>query len=125
MSISVDGTNEVQSSRIVCARKEHKCCACHETIRVGDKYEYFFLVYEGDPDYFKRCLRCKAIYDELVSRLNTRGADWEEWVDFSLNCGHSWEEVQDEPCPDHIARLAFLTPDEIQRELAPAAKGAP
>lgn len=124
MSINCDGYNDVQSSRIVRARKEHKCCACHETIRTGDKYEYFFLVYEKEPDWFKRCLRCKAIYDELVSRALQRGY-YDEWVDFSLNCGHSWEDVQPDPVPDHVARLAFLTPDEIQAELAPKAEARP
>lgn len=117
MSISVDGTNDVQVSRLVRAKKQHLCCACAETIRVGDQYEYFFLVYEREPDWFHRCLRCKAIYDELVDRCEKRG-EYDEWVDFGLKCGHSWEEVQDEPCPDHIARLAFMTKDEIQAEFS-------
>jgi hypothetical protein len=121
MSCSFDGQNDVQRDEIRRARKEHRCRACRETIRVGDVYEYTFFLYEGEAGDCKRCLRCKAIYDELVRRHD---GDWDEGVDYELNCGHSWDEVHGGEPPEHIARLAFMLPDEMQAELAPAAKAA-
>lgn len=94
------------------ARREHKCCACGETIRCGDRHKRTFVVFEGDAETYRHCLRCAAIYRALC---RTTGED--EYIEYRLNCGHTWEETRGE-CPPEIARLAFMTPDEMQRELA-------
>lgn len=119
MSVSCDGyTNDVQTERHRRARKEHRCCACKETIRKGDIYRATFVVFEGSVDTYKHCLRCARMFDELCARID----GYDEGVDWHLNCGHSWEENHGE-CPPEIAALAFMTPDMAQRELAPR-KGA-
>lgn len=95
------------------ARLAHVCCACAEAISPGHQYIYVATVFEGCARSYKRCLRCEAIFDELVKRLR----DSDQWPDERLNCGHEWSENFDGPPPDEIARLAFLTPAEIQAEL--------
>lgn len=113
---SFDGANEVENHEHRVARKEHKCSACRETIRPGDLYSYNFFVLEGSNSTVKRCLRCETIYSEISKRL-----DGDSVPDERLQCGHSWEENFNEPPPDEIARLAFMTKDEIQAEFRKAA----
>jgi hypothetical protein len=91
------------------ARKDHVCYCCAETIRRGDLYVYEFAVFEGSPDEIKRCLRCQAIYDHLVSRH--RGME-DTAVDRELKCGHTYREVFAEDPPEHIAALAFALPGD-------------
>jgi hypothetical protein len=89
------------------ARKEHRCFACHETIRAGDHYHYIAQMYEGDFNTYKHCARCRAMIDALFAA----GASEVQW---DLHCGTPWEEAfGGEPTPE-IAALAFMTPDEAQ-----------
>lgn len=92
------------------ARNERQCCACHETIRRGDRYAYNKTLFEGSWSAWCWCARCKTMIDHLDVRL----ADPDEECDPHLDCGHTYEERFDEPPPPEIARLAFLTPDEAQ-----------
>lgn len=96
------------------ARKEHTCDACKETIRRGDLYSNTFTVLEGESETIKRCLKCDVIYKHLFAAMDT----YEEQPDPRLNCGHSYEKRWGTPPPDDLARLAFMTPDEVQREYA-------
>lgn len=107
-------TAEVNRRTFRRARKEHRCCACSETIRVGDVYRNWFVVFDGNAETNKYCLRCARMYDEISKRMDS----YEEAPDIHLACGHDWEEIHGEPPPEDIARLAFMTPDEQQRELA-------
>lgn len=43
------------------ARKEHKCCECRETIKVGDTYHFTSGIWEGRGDSFKTCAKCEAL----------------------------------------------------------------
>lgn len=88
------------------ARAEHECCACRETIRVGDRYKHSSGVWDGNPASFKHCARCAEVLDILV-RENPDG------VDLELNCGEVYE--GDNP---RMYELAFMTPEQAQRELA-------
>ena len=119
MSVSVDGANDVQRTKQQRARKEHRCKACRETIRVGDVYASEFIVYDGESSTTKRCLRCDTMLSAIQSRMTDAGIDsWEEGVDPALNCGHTWDENFQEEPPPEVARLAFISRDEAQRELA-------
>ncbi len=79
------------------ARKPHKCHACKETIRVGDRYHVLSGIWDGTPRSFKHCARCWTMLEELP-----------EGAQLDLNCGQIWESP-----PDHIAALAFALPGEI------------
>ncbi len=86
------------------ARAEHKCCACHETIRPGDRYHFVSGIWDGSPDSFKHCARCWHLLLLLEERT--------EGVALRLNCGELWRDnfgAETEP-----AHLAFLTPEEGQ-----------
>jgi hypothetical protein len=96
------------------ARKEHVCAACKETIRGGDRYARVFIL-GGDKtaETVKRCLGCQRIHEHL-RQLNPG----ETWPDERLACGEDYEDEWGGPPPEDIARIAFMTPDEMQRELA-------
>lgn len=90
------------------ARKQHECCACHEAIRVGDRYHVSTLLNERGCKYdryvekAKHCARCYAIIEALWKN----GA---KVVELGLDCGKLW----DQP-PDEVAALAFWRPgDEV------------
>lgn len=46
------------------ARKEHKCCECRGTIRVGEKYHRHHGIWAGDAETFKVCLDCEELRAE-------------------------------------------------------------
>ena len=120
VSCEVDGYNAVESRTMPRARKEHRCCACRETVRRGDRYSRTFVVYEGEPETYIHCLRCSAIFDAIAARHHDAETDyWERAIAWRLDCGHDWDEVFEESPPAEVARLAFMTADEAQRELAP------
>lgn len=95
------------------ARKEHVCCACKDAIRPGDKYRVSRLV-SDNPDsrfeFYKHCLRCAAMLDAIRKERPDAGIRWE------LDCGEDWRDTIGE-LPEHIAALAFMTPDEAQAKL--------
>jgi hypothetical protein len=95
------------------ARKEHICCACKETIRIGDRYRVSRLV-SDDPDhrfeFYKHCLRCAAMLDAIRAARPDAGIRWE------LDCGEDWKDTIGD-LPDDIASLAFMTSDEAQEHL--------
>ena len=45
------------------ARKEHFCCECDRTIRVGEKYERVSGKWDGALAEFKTCLGCSRLRD--------------------------------------------------------------
>jgi hypothetical protein len=109
VSHSCDETYDVYDETAVRARIAHRCGACGETIRCGDRYTKVHIVFQASAETIKRCLRCQAIHEHL------RGLDpGETWPDERLDCGQDYEADWGEPPPDEVARLAFLTADEIQ-----------
>ena len=92
------------------ARKEHKCVACGETIRAGDRYHF---VSQKDDTFgtFKHCARCWTLGEAILEA----GAD--SWQ-YDLNCGVSWQEAFGQEPPDEVARLAFMTREEAQATIA-------
>ncbi len=93
------------------ARKDYVCCACQEVIRKGDVYQYTFAFaryYSDTPAQYKHCLRCAKMLEEILAASEPGTA-----IAWELNCGQAWEDAIGE-LPEHIAELAFLTPDEMQ-----------
>lgn len=43
------------------ARKQHTCSECGRAIRAGVRYEYTFIVFDGQASYFKTCERCARL----------------------------------------------------------------
>lgn len=124
MSVDCDGACDIWTRKQQRARKNHKCDCCDEPIPRGHIYATHFTLYDGSTEYVKRCLRCEAIYSALLDKMNevSRG---EETPALRLDCGHEYEERWDEPPPEYLARLAFVTPEELQAEaLAKMAKRA-
>lgn len=85
------------------ARKRHRCVACSEWIRKGDRYHFASGICEGYPFSIKHCARCWTIYEAL------RAAKPREAIALELNCGTTWKNP-----PPEIAALAFALPGEIQ-----------
>ena len=95
------------------SRKERKCTACGETIERGHKYVRVTSLYDARwQNVAVRCWRCELIYRHLQSIMPS-----DEEPEPNLDCGHTYERKWKRSPPEHIARLAFLTPDEAQREL--------
>ncbi len=47
------------------AKKQHKCSECGATIKPKDQYVYIFGVWDGDPRFYKQCMRCKTVGDHI------------------------------------------------------------
>lgn len=90
------------------ARKEHKCIACCETILKGNFYRYSSGVFDGTGFSEKHCARCWAI----IEAIRAQGV---YVIDPLLDCGQIWDDVFEEPPPDNVAALAFMTVEEAQR----------
>lgn len=132
MSVDCEDGGEpivVDTQRTVRARKEHRCHACKETIERGHLYTRHTVIWGGQVDETIRCLRCDAIYQQLCeihrasNEENRRRArevhfgDYDTaWPDAALNCGHEFKERWGREPPPELARLAFMTPAELQAE---------
>ncbi len=101
------------------ARKDHKCSCCGETIPRTHIYFRHFLIWGGTSDTIKRCARCQTLYEALVK---SHPDDQETAVALRLDCGHSYVDVYDEAPPSELERLAFMTPAEMQAEIAAQAE---
>lgn len=89
------------------ARIAHRCCACRETIRPGDRYHYLSGVWDGNPGSYKHCARCWTLLDAITEQWIDDGSDFGPRLD--LSCGQPWD--FDAPAP---VELAFVTADEAQ-----------
>lgn len=107
--------NRFQSEQHPRARKDHKCDACRETIRRGDRYHRTAIGTDYGVETWRHCLRCYAICKALWAA----GAGT---IDMELDCGHTWEENHKDgelrcACPDEVAALAFATADDMQARM--------
>jgi hypothetical protein len=85
------------------ARKPHRCDACRETIKPGEKYRREGHVLDGGMWTSMHCHRCWRIVEALfVARPR-------EVIDFDLNCGEVWEDP-----PEEVAALAFALPKDFE-----------
>ncbi len=112
---------DVDTERRIRAAKEHRCDACKEPIERGHLYVRHTLIYGGTVDVTLRCLRCDAIYQQLVLihreyNKSHRNSGDRDWPDLALNCGHEFKERWGREPPPELQRLAFMTPQEMQAE---------
>lgn len=98
---------EVWSEQWRTARKEHRCYACRETVRPGDRYHVFRSLFDGRWSTTKHCARCWEMVEQIQNADFSNGV-----VELGLNCGHTWAELAGEPPPEHIAALAFWLPGD-------------
>lgn len=82
-------TPRVHSSRMVKARKEHKCDECGRTICKGEPYEYTFIVMDSASEYHtcQHCLvGCKWLSDTCDGYIlgGVKGDLYEHAVDYDL-----------------------------------------
>lgn len=97
------------------AAKDHTCSACKETIRRADFYVLHKILGDDSWTTVRRCLRCDAMYQALDAKIKV-ATDHEEAADIRLNCGHEYKKRWGEEPPPELARLAFMTADEMQAE---------
>lgn len=114
MSIDIDDSDYLVNDEGICTASEQmSCCACRESIQVGHRYRHGET---GDPDddgyeLLPLCLRCSLILDHLMSLMPPG-----ECPVWTLDCGHTYQERWKASPPTAIAALAFVTPEEMQRE---------
>lgn len=66
----------------------------------------------GDkPEVWKRCARCEAIYQHLISIAYD---PYEDHPEPDLGCRHGYEEMHGRAPPEEIAALAFALPGEVE-----------
>ncbi len=96
-------------THITKSRKPHKCDACEETIPVGHHYWRVFILFDGEKQTVKRCMRYQEIHKHLRSL-----APGETWPAEKLDCGESYMDHWGKEPPEEVARLAFALPGELQ-----------
>jgi hypothetical protein len=99
-----DGRCDIWEEYSRTARKQHKCMACDESIRIGDIYHRVDSLYDGIWNHWIHCMRCWKIW----RALRDDATDWDVYIDPYLNCGETWHDP-----PPEIAKLAFALPGEI------------
>jgi hypothetical protein len=60
-----DPMPEFYTTRKPTAKKEHKCCECHRTIKPSEKYEYVSGLWEKNFLILKTCSDCLSIRNEF------------------------------------------------------------
>ena len=67
--------------KFVRAKKQHKCCECHQVINIGDTYQYVIGKWDGEVQIYKSCEKCANLRDSLndVSCPYYRGLGEEYW----------------------------------------------
>jgi hypothetical protein len=93
----------VFSSSVRRAAKEHRCCECRETIKVGDHYEHVTGLWDGHWSTYKTCLLCVEIRTHFAC---------DGWI-----FGQLWEDLESNFFPDMKAGGPCM------EGLSPAAKG--
>lgn len=54
------------------AIKEHTCCECRGTIRIGEKYHLFSGVWDGEAYTFKTCAECEQLRNDICATIRDR-----------------------------------------------------
>ncbi len=48
------------------ARRDYRCCECARAIVRGQRHEYAWGVWDGEPDAYRTCLPCAAARDYIA-----------------------------------------------------------
>lgn len=93
------------------ARREHRCYACREAIRPGDRHRYTSGIWSREPASYRHCARCWT----LLAALERMGAE----PVLGLDCGETLESIGlaallAPEVLDRLHALAFVTRDEAQ-----------
>jgi len=57
---------EAFTEKVRKARKEHKCCECHEEIKAQESYQYCSGIWDGEPSSYKTCLSCVTLRNDYL-----------------------------------------------------------
>jgi len=74
-------------------------------IQPGDVYSRTAVLFDGEWEITKRCVRCEELYRHLL--FVNRSSRWDEGIHRALDCGHDYEEAHGKLPPEHIDALAF------------------
>jgi len=85
---------EVCRTEIRRAAKEHRCCECGATIKVGERHQYVTGKWDGFWDAYRTCMPCKAVRDDRMSCGWAYGRLWEDLRE----CLGGYCDCDDEPC---------------------------
>ncbi len=55
------------------ARKTHKCQECLEEIKPGERYQYVFIVFEGEASNYKACEFCANETARIIKERDLSG----------------------------------------------------
>jgi len=108
MSHTVEEQYTIYDERRVRARIRHECDACDLPIEPGHAYMRIGILFDGEWETVKRCLRCQAIHEHL----RELGAFFETWPAERLDCGEEYRAHWGNEPPPEIAALAFWRPGE-------------
>lgn len=78
ISSDCDNPAEFSSTKILRARKEHRCCECRAAIPRGDRYERTAGKWDGDLYVFKTCLACVDVRTSLCCDGWSYTSLWED-----------------------------------------------
>lgn len=79
---SYDGdAGEFVSTAVRKARKEYKCCECHELIKKGDQYERVAGKWETSLQTYRTCLACSEIREAFCCDGWIYGSLWEDFTE--------------------------------------------
>lgn len=74
-----DDGSEFTSTKMLKAKKDHKCYECRGVIKKGDRYEKTSGVWDGTFDTFKVCLDCLSLRKEFFRGGYYYGRIWEDF----------------------------------------------
>ena len=88
----------VYSDEIRMAMKEHYCCECGRTIRIGHEYQLFKGCWDGKWETYKTCKPCydlrQDIFDECRADLDD-GIEFGGLQEWAKEYGYDWPPVED------------------------------
>ena len=74
-----DGCPDFTSTKMVTAKKDHKCIECKGVIKKGEQYEKTVGKWDGNFDTFKTCLDCLSLRREFFRGGYYYGRIWEDF----------------------------------------------
>ena len=72
-----DDYAEATHTKVLTARKVHKCGECYRMIQPGEQYEMCTMLYEGDWSRCKTCLDCRSVTDAFFCGFTFESV-WED-----------------------------------------------